>query len=337
MEFWFAIIKVFALVTFLIIGSIFLALGFPTADGPTGLIVWANNGGFFPNGLLPMVLVVQGVVFAYMAIELIGTAAGETAEPKKIMPRAVNTVIFRVAIFYIGSVLLLSLLLPHTAYSANQSPFVTFFSTIGTPETAEIASNIMNFVVLAAALSSVNAGLYSTGRILHSMSVSGSAPRFTQVMNRHGVPYGGILLTGAVTLLGVGLNAVVPDEAFEIVLNMSALGILASWGIIVLCQIKLRKWVKAGKAQRSSFRLFGAPFTAYLTLGFLVVVFVLMAIDWPIGTLTIASLVIIIPALIVGWFAIRRRVADIAAERAGHTGPFPVIAKRPSIDGMSKK
>ena len=334
MEFWFAIIKVAALVAFLVIGAVFLAFQFPTDAGSTGLSVLQDNGGFFPSGLVPTVLVVQGVVFAYAGIELVGTAAGETADPKKIMPRAVNTVVLRIAVFYVGSVLLLSLLLPYTEYKAGESPFVTFFSSIGSPATGAIAGNIMNFVVLTAALSSLNAGLYSTGRILRSMSVNGSAPRFTGVMNKGGVPYGGILLTGAITLLGVALNAVVPEQAFEIVLNVSALGIVTGWGMIILCQMRLQKWSREGKAERPSFRLFGAPFTAYLTLAFLVAVLVLMAIDFPVGTITIGSLVIIIPLLMVGWHLSRDRILEIAREREGFTGAFPVVAERPGIDAQ---
>jgi L-asparagine permease len=190
----------------------------------------------------------------------------------------------------------------------------------------------MNFVVLTAALSSLNAGLYSTGRILRSMSVSGSAPRFTGVMNSSGVPYGGILLTGAITLLGVGLNAVVPEQAFEIVLNISALGIVAGWAMITLCQMQLHRLAKQGKMTRPDFRLFGAPFTAYLTLAFLAAVLVLMAIDYPVGTITIASLVVIVPLLVLGWFLSRGRILAIARDREGFTGTHPVVAERPGID-----
>ncbi|MCU1425796.1 MAG: L-asparagine permease, partial [Microbacteriaceae bacterium] len=332
MEFWFAIIKVVALVAFLLIGAAFLAFQFPTDEGATGISILSDNGGWLPSGLLPAVLVVQGVVFAYAGIELVGTAAGETADPRRIMPRAVNTVVLRIAVFYVGSVLLLSLLLPYTAYKANESPFVTFFSSIGDPTTGAIAGNIMNFVVLTAALSSLNAGLYSTGRILRSMSVNGSAPRFVGVMNTRGVPYGGILLTGALTLLGVGLNAIVPEHAFEIVLNIYALGIVTGWGMIILCQIQLQRWSRQGKAVRPSFRLFGAPFTAYLTLLFLVTVVVLMAIDWPVGTITVSSVIVIIPLLIVGWYLSRDRILAVAQEREGHTGAYPVITDRSRHD-----
>ena len=155
-------------------------------------------------------------------------------------------------------------------------------------------------------------------------------------MNASGVPYGGILLTAAITLLGVGLNAIVPEQAFEIVLNVSALGIISGWGTIILCQMRLQKWAKEGKLDRPAFRLFGAPFTSWLTLAFLATVLVLMAIDFPVGTITISSLVVIIPLLIIGWYASRDRIKAIAAAREGHTGPFPVVAERPGIDSTKE-
>src|SRR6201995_5085764 len=242
LEFWAALIKVLALVTFLVAGTIFLAGRYKVQGESTGFGLVSNNGGWFPTGLLPLVIVTSGVVFAYAAVELVGTAAGETAHPEKIMPRAINSVIARIALFYVGSVFLLGLLLPYTVYKDNESPFVTFFSKIGVSG----AGTIMNVVVLTAAFSSLNAGLYSTGRILRSMAMNGSAPKFTSRMSSRGVPYGGICLTALIGLFGVLLNGIVPSEAFEIVLNMAALGIIASWGTIVICQIQLYPWAKKG-------------------------------------------------------------------------------------------
>jgi L-asparagine permease len=309
LEFWFALIKVVALVAFLLVGVYFVIFGTPVDGQEVGFSLISGNGGLFPNGLLPAIVVIQGVVFAYASIELIGTAAGETKNPEKIMPRAINTVVIRIAVFYVGSLILLSLLLPFTAYKAGESPFVTFFGSIGVAG----VDAIMNLVVLTAALSSLNAGLYSTGRIMRSMSVSGSAPKFAARMNRAGVPYGGIALTAAVALLGVVLNAIVPAQAFEIVLNMASIGIISAWGMIMLCQMKLTAWAKKGLAARPSFRLPGAPYTGYLTLAFLAAVLVLMAFDSPIGTWTVASLAIVIPLLVLGWYLCRDRIRDIAA------------------------
>jgi L-asparagine permease len=329
LEFWFAIIKVGALVAFLLVGGIFLAGNFPVAGHQPGFSLIAEHGGMLPNGLLPAVVIVQGIVFAYAGIDMIGVAAGETKEPRKIMPKAVNAVIVRIAVFYVGSTALLAVLLPYTAYKAGESPFVTFFASIGVPG----AGDVMNFVVLTAALSSLNAGLYSTGRIYRSMAQTGAAPRFMERMSRGGVPYGGILFTAAFTLLGVALNAVVPKMAFEITINATALAILCTWATIILCQLKLYKWSKAGLMARPTFRLFGAPWTSYLTLGFLAAVLVLMLFDFPVGTYTVGSLVIIIPALIAGWYAVRGRVNELARTHP-LTGAFAVL-EAPSTPASS--
>ncbi len=308
LEFWFSLIKVLALFTFLIVGVYFVIFGTPIEGHVTGFSLITDNGGFFPNGIFPAFVIIQGVLFAYASIELIGTTAGETEDPRKVMPKAIRTVVFRLLVFYVGSVLLLTLLLPYTAYKAGESPFVTFFGSIG----VEGADIVMNLVVLTAVLSSLNAGLYSTGRILHSMAVSGSAPAALAKMNKAGVPYGGIAVTAVVTVLGVILNAIVPSEAFEIALNLAALGIICAWGVIVLCQLKLWHLSRQGKMQRPDFSMFGAPYTGILTLVFLFGVLVLMAFDYPAGTYTVGSLIVIAPTLVGGWYLMRGRIQELS-------------------------
>ncbi len=314
LEFWAALIKVAALVIFLVVGTVFLAGRFRLDGQATGITVLAD-GGLFPVGLLPLVTVTTGVVFAYSAVELIGTAAGETERPAEIMPRAINSVIARIAVFYVGSLVLLGLLLPYKAFAAGVSPFVTFFSKLGVAG----ADSMMNLVVLTAAFSSLNAGLYSTGRILRSMSANGSAPAVAARISGNGVPYIGILATGAIALLGVGVNAVVPDNAYEIVLNMSAIGVLSAWAAIVLCQLRLWQRWRQGLVERPAFRLVGAPYTGIATLMFLAAVVVLMACsdDEIQRGAALAALVIMGPVLVGGWFVARRRVLRIATERAG--------------------
>jgi L-asparagine permease len=311
------LIKVLALVTFLVVGTVFLAGRFRVDGQDTGPGLWASHGGLLPAGLLPLVLVTSGVVFAYAAVELVGIAAGETANPEKIMPRAINSVVFRIAVFYIGSTILLGLLLPYTAYKDHVSPFVTFFSKAGFSG----AGSLMNLVVLTAALSSLNAGLYSTGRILRSMAMNGSGPKFAAPMSKNGVPYGGILLTGGIGLLGIVLNAVKPSQAFEIVLHIAATGVIAAWATIVACQLRFYYLTKAGKLQRPKFRMPLAPYTGYLTLAFLLGVLILMYFDKVQGPWMIGATLIGIPALIGGWYLIRDRVRTAAQETTGPASP----------------
>ncbi len=307
MEFWFALIKVLAIVVFLIVGVVFLGTGKPLDGNATGFHLITDNGGLFPHGLLPALVLIQGVVFAFASIELVGTAAGECKDPQTMVPKAINSVIWRIGLFYVGSVVLLVLLLPWNAYQAGQSPFVTFFSKLGVP----YIGDIMNMVVLTAALSSLNSGLYSTGRILRSMSMGGSAPKFMSKMSKSQVPFAGILVTVCVYIVGVFLNYLVPSQVFEIVLNVASIGIISSWAFIMVCQMRLRKAIKEGKADDVSFKLPGAPFTSWLTLLFLAAVVVLMAFDYPNGTFTVASIPVLAILLIAGWFGVRKRVAEI--------------------------
>jgi L-asparagine permease len=312
MEFWFAIVKVAALVLFMLIGIFLLVTQTPIDGAAPGRQLITEHGGIFPTGLLPMVLIVQGVVFAYASVELVGVAAGETEHPEKIMPKAINSIMWRILVFYVGSVVLLAMLLPWSSYTKDQSPFVTVLSHLGVPA----ADSVMNLVVLTAALSSLNSGLYSTGRILRSMAKAGSAPKFTGVMNRNHVPYGGILLTASVCVLGVGLNYLVPKEAFDIVLNFAAIGILATWAIIVVCHLLFVRKTRRDGLERPAFRLPFSPCTEIATLVFLAAVVVLMGFDET-GRITLLALPAIAVALVVGWFAARKRIDMRAFDEEG--------------------
>jgi len=302
LEFWFSLIKVGALILFLLVGTIFLAMGHPIGGTTPGLSMITGHGGLFPHGILPAIVLIQGVVFAYSGIEIVGTAAGEAQDARAVLPRAINNVIWRICVFYIGSVVLLVLLLPWTAYKAGTSPFVTFFDSLGVPA----IGGVMNMVVLTAALSSLNSGLYSTGRVLRSLAMGGSAPRLVSKMSRGGVPYCGILVTLVIYAGGVVLNYYVPSRVFEIVLNISSVGIVSTWTFIVICQMKLRAAQQRGEIARGAFRMPGAPVMSWLTLLFLLGVIVLMALDYPVGTYTILVGVPIVALLLgAGWTILR--------------------------------
>ncbi|SHO65432.1 asparagine:proton symporter, AAT family [Pseudoxanthobacter soli DSM 19599] len=302
MEFWFAVIKVGALSLFLIVGVTVLGVGSGVAGHPTGIHLITDNGGFFPHGILPALVLIQGVVFAYAGIELIGIASGECKDARTVLPRAINGVIWRIALFYVGSVVLLVCLLPWNQYHASESPFVTFFAALGIPG----IGTAMNIVVLTAAMSSLNSGLYSTGRVLRSLAMGGSAPPLLAKLNAHSVPFVGIMVTVAIYAVGVVLNYLVPSRVFEIVLNIASLGIISTWGFILVCQLRLRQAIAKGEAEPVSFRMPGAPFTTWLTLGFLLCVLVLMAFDYPNGTFTVAAIPFLAVLLWLGWFFLRR-------------------------------
>jgi L-asparagine permease len=278
-EFWAAILKVGAIVIFLAVGLVVVIGGFSIGTHKAGFSnLWNNPGGFWPASgdytWYGPILVMSGVVFAYAAIEMVGVAAGEMANSEKEVPKAVNAVIYRIAIFYCGSILLLVSMLPTTEYKSGTSPFVTIFDRMGLPW----ISTLIQAVLIVAALSSLNSGLYSTGRVLRSLGMSKQAPKFTLKMSASGVPWAGIVMTSVVFVLGAALNALVPD-AFEIALEAAAIGVLFTWATIFLCQLRLRSLVNRGVIPASPFQMPGHPYTSIIGLVFLGLVLIGLAIS----------------------------------------------------------
>lgn len=305
-EFWFSLVKVLTLVIFLGVGGYILLSGTHVGSYTPGIHLITESGGIFPHGMVASLMLIQGVVFAYAATELIGIAAGECEQPRKVVPSAVNSVIWRIVVFYVGSIALLVCLMPWSAYHAGESPFVTFFHKLGLPA----ADSIMNFVVLTAALSSLNSGLYSTGRILRALALGGSGPQAMSRLNRNAVPYVGISVTLFIYLVGVLMNYLYPTQIFEIVLSISSLGILGTWATILLCQLRLHKAIKRGRIATTGFSMPGAPYTGWLTLAFLLMVLVMMAFDYPSGTITVGSIPVLALIFYGGWLLLKRSNGD---------------------------
>ncbi|GAA5151707.1 amino acid permease [Pseudonocardia eucalypti] len=315
LEFWFAAIKVLTLVAFMVIAIVTLVTRKEIVPGQeTGPQMIFDNGGLFPFGFLALLMILQGVVFAYAGVEMIGVAAGETDNPKKVIPKAANSVGWRIAVFYIGSVLLLTMLLPSSMYKSGESPFVTVLDKLGVPA----AAGIMTIVVITAALSSVNSGLYTTGRVLRSLAFNGSAPNFLGRMSKHGVPYAGVLLTGLLYLAGVFLNLLLPHEAFEVTTELSAVGIIGMWSMIMVAHWAFWRASKAGRVRRPAFRLPFAPYTNIATLAFLGLVLVMTWFNGETGKIVVMCIPAIAVLLVIGWFGARKRVADIRRHGVGH-------------------
>jgi L-asparagine permease len=278
-EFWAAILKVGAILVFLAVGLVVVIGGFSIGGHKAGFQnLWSNPGGFWPHtgdyNWYGPILVMSGVVFAYAAIEMVGVAAGEMENAKKEVPKAVNAVIFRIAVFYIGSILLLCSMLPTTEYKSGTSPFVTVFERLG----LTWMSTVIQAVLIIAAMSSLNSGLYSTGRVLRSLGMSKQAPQFTLKMSNQGVPWAGIVMTSVVFVFGSVLNALTPD-AFEIAVEATSVMILFTWGTIFACQIRLRQLTDRGVIPKGPFRAPGSPYTSIIGLVFLVLVLIGLAIS----------------------------------------------------------
>ena len=316
MEFWFSAIKVGTIILFMLASIYFIIVGQDLSGGGKPASAGVHNitdSGFFPNGVSPMFTLLTGVIFAYAAMELIGVAAGETENPREVMPKAVRSVLWRILIFYVGTITLLCFLLPTAQYKQGESPFVTVLDRVGFHVGGVRMADIMNVVLISAVASSMNSGLYSTGRVLRSMAVAGTAPRILGKMSRTQVPYAAILATAAFGTIGVVINFKWPSHAFEIALEAATLGIIGVWSMILISHMMMVRKAARGELERPDFRLKGAPVLNIIALVFLAAVLVLIAIDPTDSSPESAAAVrfggpILVLLLVGGWFLVRNRI-----------------------------
>jgi AAT family amino acid transporter/D-serine/D-alanine/glycine transporter len=222
-----------------------------------------------------VILSLQVVAFAFLGVELIGVTAGEAENPQKVLPSAINAVIWRILIFYIGALVVIMSLVPWNQLDPKLSPFVMVFDRIGIPA----AGGIINFVVITAAASSCNSGIFSTGRMLYTLAQFGQAPRFLGKVNAGHVPARGVTVSAAVMLIGVLLNYVVPEQVFVWVISVATVGALWTWAMILIAHMGYRKAVAEGRAKPSPFRMPGSPVTNWISLAFIAVVTCFLALD----------------------------------------------------------
>ncbi len=322
MEFWFSIIKVAAIVIFMFVAIYFIITGADLSGNGHQATAGVHNitsSGFFPNGVSPMFQLMSGIIFAFAAMELIGVAAGESENPREIMPSAVRSVMWRILVFYVGTITLLALLLPTAQYVADESPFVTVLDRVGFHLGPVRMADIMNVVLISAVASSMNSGLYSTGRVLRTMAMAGAAPKYLDKMNKQQVPFMAILTTAGFGLLGVIINYFWPSHAFDIVLEMATLGIIGVWSMILIAHMAMVRKAKRGEIERPDFQLKGAPVLNILALIFLAGVLIMIGF----GTDPVSSYAVRVggPILVVllglGWLLVRNRIKADALDKGG--------------------
>ncbi|MGG4548978.1 amino acid permease [Rossellomorea marisflavi] len=268
-EFWFALIKIITIVLMIFagIGLIFFGLG--NGGDAIGLSnLWAN-GGFFAGGWSGFFFALSLVVAAYQGVELIGITAGEARDPKNTLTKAIQSIIWRILIFYIGAIFVIVTVYPWNELNSIGSPFVATFAKIG----ITAAAGVINFVVITAAMSGCNSGIYSAGRMLYTLGVNGQAPKSFTKLSRNGVPLFGTI--GVMIGLGIGviLSYIAPENLFVYVYSSSVLPGMVPWFIILISQIRFRK-MKGAELDDHPFKMPFAPVTNYLTLAFLVAVLV---------------------------------------------------------------
>ncbi|WP_338626292.1 amino acid permease [Selenomonas sp. TAMA-11512] len=270
LEFWMALIKIAAIVGMIVLGG-YLLMTVP-AGGASGVEnLWAH-GGFFPHGADGMWLSLAVVMFSFGGIELIGITAGEAHDPDRTIPAAINQVIWRILIFYVGTMLVLMALWPWNEVGREASPFVQIFSNVGIPA----AAHILNFVVLTAAVSVYNSAIYSNSRMLYGLAKDGDAPAFLTTLSGHGVPVYGILVSSGITLIVVAANYFFPGEVFMYFLAVATAAAVIDWVMIAVTHLKFRQYIER-EGKTTKFRAIGCPILNWVCLLFLAAVIVMMA------------------------------------------------------------
>jgi len=274
MEFWFALIKVIAILSLIVIGTFMIIKGFSTDAGASSFSNLWSHGGWFPNGTKGFILSFQMVVFAFTGIELVGLTAGETENPQVVIPKAINNIPIRIIIFYVGALLVIMSIYPWNAINPEQSPFVQVFTAVG----IGAAASIVNFVVLTSAASACNSGIFSTSRMTFSLAQENNAPSFMKKLNARHIPSNATAFSAVAIFLSVILNYIMPEGVFMLITSVSTFCFIYIWAIMVLCHLKYRK-SNPGAAARSKFKMPLYPVANYIILAFLAFVLITLAMN----------------------------------------------------------
>ncbi|CAD9194288.1 MAG: amino acid permease [Acinetobacter bohemicus] len=300
MEFWLAIIKVLAIIAMIAFGSYLLASG---SGGSQSNIqnLW-QLGGFFPNGIMGLVMAMAMIMFAFGGIELVGIAAAETDNPQKTLPKAINQIVYRVLLFYILSLVIILSLYPWNQMAQGGSPFVLIFDSLG----SQTVATILNFVVLTAAISVYNSTNYCTSRMLLGLAQQGNAPKFLSKINPRGVPVNAVMVSAFFTLLCVLINYLFPEKAFNLLMMLVVAAIVINWVVISYTHLKFKKqMIKMNAATQFPSILY--PFTNYLCIVFMGGILVIMS-QTPDMRIAVLMIPVWISALSIAYFFQTKKV-----------------------------
>ncbi|WP_062743802.1 D-serine/D-alanine/glycine transporter [Erwinia persicina] len=306
MEFWFAIIKIVAIVALIATGIVLVAMHYPSPGGGTASLsnIW-DHGGMFPKGLSGFFAGFQIAVFAFVGIELVGTAAAETHNPRTVLPRAINAIPLRIIMFYVLSLMVIMAVTPWDQVVADRSPFVEMFVLIGLPA----AASIVNFVVLTSAASSANSGIFSTSRMLYGLAQQGVAHRRFGLLSRRAVPTTGLFFSCLCLLGGVALIYLIPNvmTVFTLVTTVSAILFMFVWTIILCSYLAYRK-KHPERHGESAYKMPLGKFMCWVCMAFFAFVLVLLTLEEDTRqALMVTPLWFIL--LAVGWFLRKRKTA----------------------------
>ena len=291
-EFWFSIIKVVAIIAMIIFG-LYLILSGTGGDGVSVANLW-NDEGFFPKGLfaadgggsyLGLFAAMAVIMFSFGGLELIGITAAEAENPEKTIPKATNQVIYRILIFYVGALIILFSLSPWREITVGSSPFVTVFGSLEGFEFTisgrvisftTIIANVLNLVVLTAALSVYNSSLYCNSRMLYGLAVQKNAPAVLAKLNKNHVPVMAIGVSAVFAVICVLINKLIPEQALSYLMSLVVSALLINWFMISLTHIFFRKAKHSEGLKQTKFPSIFYPIGNYICLAFFVAVMVIM-------------------------------------------------------------
>ncbi|WP_295731015.1 amino acid permease [uncultured Limosilactobacillus sp.] len=295
-EFWFALIKIVAIIALILIGVGLMFFRYHTSAGVATPMNLISHGGFFPTGWSGVLKSLPMVVFAFAGVEMVGMTAAETQDPEDVIPRAINNIPVRILIFYIGSLAVIMSIFPWNLLNANSSPFVMVFKDIG----VNGAADIINFVVITAAASSCNSALYTTGRMLAELTYKSPNPKVRMIshISRFQVPTFAILISALLITLSAALNYLVPGSVFTLISSVATTSFLFIWGAIVVTHLKFRKKYP----KESPFKMPLSPISDYIVLIF----FAIVAVTMTMRESTLISLIVTLVWMAILLFASRQ-------------------------------
>ncbi|KAB7850054.1 amino acid permease [Streptomyces mobaraensis] len=273
-EFWFAALKIGAILLFLALSLLAIFGLLPDTD-PVGLTNLTGQGGFLPNGWSGVISGVLAVAFAFGGLEVVTIAAAESEDPERAVGRAVRSAVWRILFFYVGSMLVIVTLLPWSSLKPGQSPYVAVLDRIGVPASGQI----MQIVIFVALLSALNANLYGSSRMVFSLAERGEAPRSLLTVSRGGVPRRAVFASVAFGFASVVLNLEWPDSIFRYLLNSVGAVLLFVWGLIAASQLRLRRRIEREMPERLTLRMWCFPYLTWAALAGMAAVLVLMLTD----------------------------------------------------------
>lgn len=280
LEFWFALIKVVTIVLMIILGLLVIIFGFGNHWQPVGISNLWKHGGFFTGGLSGFIFALSIVAASYQGVEVIGITAGEAADPQHNIVKAIQSIVGRILIFYIGAIFVIVAIYPWNQLDAVGSPFVETFSRVG----ITFAAGIINFVMLSAAMSGCNSGIFSSSRMMYTLAQRGELPKSFMKLSKHQVPYWPVVTISIGILIGLILNTLAPlvfpkaTDLFVVVYSSSVLPGMVPWFVILISELRFRKMYPE-KIVDHPFKMPFYPWTNYIAIASLLVILVFMFLN----------------------------------------------------------